>query len=118
MARTPRLLYLSPVIPAFAGNGLAMRGARVLEVLASHYAVTLHVRTTYASPVAALPAELAARCQEVWIGAPTDAPPTSRGGRWPWSRNGRRKFEVVHAFRLASQPYVAAYLDGPGGQPP
>src|SRR3989442_9457389 len=41
------LLYLSPVIPALTGNGLAMRAGMVLEALARHYTVTLLVVTRY-----------------------------------------------------------------------
>ena len=46
---TPELLYLSPVVPALSGNGLAMRAGMVLEALSSRYTVSLVVVEVYAS---------------------------------------------------------------------
>lgn len=55
-----RLLFLSPIAPAFGGNGLAMRAGVLLEALASSADVSLLVIPVAGAPEAA-PA-LAARC--------------------------------------------------------
>ena len=48
MPAKPNLLYITPVIPALTGNGLAMRAGTVLEVLAARYDVHLLVAPLYA----------------------------------------------------------------------
>lgn len=88
----PDLLYVTPVRPARTGNGLAMRAGSVLEALARHYRVHLHIVPLY-PPVDALAPELAALCEEV-VEAPT-----------PLAFPGRR-FDVVHVLRLSALPFA------------
>jgi len=90
----PQLLYVTPVRPARTGNGLAMRAWNVLEALATHYRVHLHVVPLYA-PSADLTPELQALCEEI-VEAPT-----------PLAFPDRR-FDVVHALRLAVLPFARA----------
>ena len=54
-----RVLYLSPVVPAFHGNGLAMRAAMTVRAMAEVNRVSLFVVPLYDSPVAAIPAAVA-----------------------------------------------------------
>ena len=84
MAAKPTLLYVTPVLPALTGNGLAMRAGIVLEALARHYRVTLRVVPRYGSPDERLDPRLAARC----------SPEPGRLRR-------RRGYDVAHFFRLA-----------------
>ena len=86
------LLYVTPVRPALTGNGIAMRAGSVLEALASHYRVHLHVVPLYI-PVGDLAPELAALCEEV---VEVQAPQAFPGER----------FDVVHVLRLAALPYA------------
>jgi glycosyltransferase involved in cell wall biosynthesis len=85
----PRLLYVSPVLPARTGNGLAIRAANVLQALARHHRVHLHVLPLYARWDEGLVPELAALCSEVTEGPVVPA----------------RPFDVLHVFRLAALPY-------------
>ena len=65
MSPKPHLLYLSPVLPATSGNGLAMRAGTVLGALAERYRVSLLVVPLYASPEPTLPTAIAERCEQV-----------------------------------------------------
>src|SRR3712207_3611717 len=67
MGPRERLLYLSPVVPATTGNGLAMRAGTVLRALAERYDVTLLVVPLYISPAPTVPAEIADRCRRIVI---------------------------------------------------
>jgi glycosyltransferase involved in cell wall biosynthesis len=80
------LLFISPVIPAVTGNGLAMRAGMVLEALASRHSVSILVNPLYAPP-GPVPEFFARMCRRVAIGP--------KAYRW-------RHFDVVHVFRLAS----------------
>ncbi len=60
----PRLLYLSPVVPATTGNGLAMRAGMVLRLLASQYRVSLLVVRLYPPFQGPIPAAIADVCDE------------------------------------------------------
>jgi glycosyltransferase involved in cell wall biosynthesis len=82
---------VTPVLPATTGNGLAMRAGAVLEALARHYRVSLHVVPLYRSHEELAP-ELERCC--VALDEGTHAP-------FP----GRR-FDVVHVFRLATLPFA------------
>lgn len=62
-----RLLYVSPVIPATGGNGLAMRAGAVLCVLARRYAVTLVVAPLYPPLYGSVAPELASLCDRVAV---------------------------------------------------
>jgi glycosyltransferase involved in cell wall biosynthesis len=101
----PDLLYLTPVMPALTGNGLAMRAGMVLEALAAHYSVWLHVLPLYPGP-GLLPDALKPFCRNVEV--------AEAGARRSLSRVLRdgRKFHTVHVFRLAALPYAAAFLKG------
>ena len=92
MALKPDLLYVTPVLPALTGNGLAMRAGAVLEALAVHYRVSLHVVPLYSAPDAELALELETACVAFDEGTHRPFP-------------GRR-FDVVHAFRLAGLPFA------------
>lgn len=90
----PSLLYITPVTPADAGNGLAMRSANVLRALVQHYDVTVLILPIYPSgPSGKLPNWLKKSTTKIHR-APSAAP----------LRN--KRFDVVHLFRMATLPYV------------
>jgi glycosyltransferase involved in cell wall biosynthesis len=98
----PSLLYISPVIPAMTGNGLAMRAGVVLEVLAASHDVRLLVAPLYASVTPEIPEPLEKLCRQTAIVSPW---------RQPTGRQCRNvRFDVVHVFRIASLPFAKAYL--------
>ena len=105
----PSLLYISPVIPALTGNGLAMRAGTVLEVLAGLYDVHLMVVPLYAVVIPRLPEPLEKLCRRVAI-----VSPRPRRRRWlrPAGVWGDSRFDVVHVFRLAMVPFSKPYLRG------
>ena len=94
----PRLLYVSPVMPAVAGNGLAMRAGAMLCALAARYRVTLLVAPLYAPRRARAAAEIRA-CLEREFRA---------GGETALSP--RERFDVVHVYQLAALPFAAPWL--------
>ncbi|GJG85307.1 glycosyl transferase family 1 [Gemmatimonadetes bacterium T265] len=124
-----RLLYVSPVLPATGGNGLAMRAGAVLEVLARRYAVTLVVAPLYpplyGPPLyGKLAPELAALCERVAVLPPPHAgvlpawvgrlgrllarlhPARAGAGASPEPRSdplpyAAERFDAVHVFRLS-----------------
>jgi polysaccharide biosynthesis protein PslH len=134
----PNLLYLSPVVPAVTGNGLAMRAGMVLEALAQQYRIYLLVIPLYGAgqPIAT---NMARHCCQVVV-----LPPRRREGRLPqwlvrlsartglaslcdrkphvWQyasramiREAGRAFQtiafaVVHVFRLYMTPFAQPYL--------
>jgi glycosyltransferase involved in cell wall biosynthesis len=132
-----RLLYCSPVMPAVAGNGLAMRAGIVLRALATRYRVSLLIVPLYSSPAATLPDEIAACCEQVVVAQESTPVPgparvvSSPAGRLatslprPWWRASvnaphtfrDEPFDVVHVFRLALVERVRAWLDGGRPQP-
>lgn len=131
------LLYISPVVPAATGNGLAMRAGMVLRVLAERHRVRLLVVPRFPSPDAELPPELAGRCREVVIlpRVPAAAPEPTRLPRslraWlgldrpPAARPEPAEtplldvaFDAVHVFRLSMLPYARPYLAPPAGRRP
>jgi glycosyltransferase involved in cell wall biosynthesis len=109
MSAKPSLLYISPVIPALTGNGLAMRAGTVLEVLAERYDVYLLVAPLYAPVTPRLPEPLEKLCRRAVIFFP-------RPQRSRWLRPavvwGDSRFDVVHVFRLAMAPFSKPYLRG------
>jgi glycosyltransferase involved in cell wall biosynthesis len=89
------LLYISPVIPAVTGNGLAMRAGMVLEALAARYSVSLLVNPLY-PPAGPVPEFFTRMCRDVAVGP----------SAYRWQR-----FDVVHVFRLASLPAARPFLN-------
>ncbi len=118
--RKQALLYLSPVLPAERGNGLAMRAGMVLQLLARRYRVYLLVRPLYPSPEDTLTSALYEVCEEVAILPPAHSAPPSRlrgalarlAGRSPQPAFGDIRFAVVHVFRLAMLPDARPYTEG------
>ena len=137
MGPRERLLYLSPVVPATTGNGLAMRAGTVLRALAERYDVTLLVVPLYISPAPTVPAEIADRCRRIVIeplavaGRDRSRTVWDRARRWVrrrwWSGQDacaavgagvstllEETFDVLHVFRLAALPFARPWLGGPG----
>lgn len=114
MVKKPNLLYLSPVVPALAGNGLAMRAGAVLELLAAHYTVHLLIAPLYPSFDPRMPERLQALCHSVAIVSPVAPAPRRTGWlrRWSGPRPifGSTRFAVVHVFRLSMLPFAEPYL--------
>ena len=96
-----KLLYITPVLPAITGNGLAMRAGSVLEALAARYRVSLMVVQLYASVDAALPPVFAAMCERHVV-LPAGA--VRRVYR-------AADFDCIHVFRLASAAFLSACVD-------
>ena len=107
MPKKPSLLYISPVIPALTGNGLAMRAGTVLEVLAQRHDLHLLVVPLYASVTPRLPEPLEKMCRRAEIASPRQR---QRGGLLPAGIWGVPRFDVVHVFRLATLPFSRPYL--------
>jgi glycosyltransferase involved in cell wall biosynthesis len=111
------LLYVSPVMPALHGNGLAMRAAAIVLALATRYRVTLLVFPRYASPAGeTVPPEIRAACAAV-----------ANAGFGPQNRpildeRGHNldvvAFDIIHVFRLGTIPMAARWLPpaGPAAQ--
>jgi polysaccharide biosynthesis protein PslH len=85
-----RLLFVSPVVPALTGNGLAMRSGAVLRALVRPYAVTLLVVPLYGERAAPIADAIRACCARI----------IRLGGTETLATNER--FDVVHVYRLAS----------------
>lgn len=96
------LLYVTPVIPGFTGNGLAMRAGMVLEALAAQYRVTLLVAPVYPSFDREIPQALRALCRDCAVVSHKEAEE-----RYP-----DKRFDIVHVFRLSSMAAARSYLEG------
>ena len=118
-----RLLFVSPILPAVTGNGLAMRAGATLQAFARQFRVTLLVVPRYPSP-AGLSAEIRACCEEVAVvpagawdaapvrhGAPRWMPRRARAGQAVRPRFRDEPYDVVHVFRLAAWPFARSWLD-------
>ena len=124
MPSKPDLLYLSPVIPALTGNGLAMRAGMVLEALAEHYSISLLVVSLYPPFAARVPTAFEKLCRRSAVITPPQFARSSRSFLpsflserfWPRPYHGSR-FDVVHAFRLSMLSYTRPYLNGSSGTP-
>ena len=128
--RKLRLLFVSPVLPAPSGNGLAMRAGMTLTALAARYDVWLLVVPLYSSPEGILPGIYAARCRGVVVLATGQEVEATIWHRWAgvgWGPRvirasparwvdvaadcfARERFEVVHVFRMAALPFAEGYL--------
>src|ERR1044072_9089618 len=108
MSSKPELLYLSPVVPALTGNGLAMRAGMVLEALAEHYLISFLVVSLYPPFAARAHAAFESLCLRTVVTTRAQfarakvsfLPPFLSGlfGRRPYHRS---RFDVVHLFRLS-----------------
>ncbi len=112
MPKRPRVLMVTPIVPATFGNGLSMRAAMTLRALAPHYHVSLLILPLYAGPSGkTLAPELMELCDEVHFGTrrldmSAIAPPKAGSLSGP--------FDVVHVFRLASLPSARRWFEGAG----
>ncbi len=97
----PTLLYVTPVIPALTGNGLAMRAGAVLEALCAVYRVSVLVTPIYKSFDSGIPAPLRALIEDCMVASAPDA----------WHD---RSFDLVHVFRLSSLATARHWLTGAG----
>jgi glycosyltransferase involved in cell wall biosynthesis len=136
VASKPRLLYLSPVVPGVAGNGLAMRAGMVLEALAQRNRLYLLVIPLYPPFGVPVPAPIARLCHEAVVQpvGPPGLAPASRPLRWlkrvpglrrspPADVSVQRPFQavgidVVHVFRLSMLPFARPYFAGSCGHVP
>ncbi len=132
MGSRPELLYLSPVVPAFTGNGLAMRAATVLRVLADTHAVSLLVVRLYAPYRTPVPPEVGRLCSRLAVVpgpaatstqarlrrrlrqalSPSPAPVVTNLAEEAALAFAPVGFDVVHVFRLAMVPFARPYADG------
>ena len=135
---TPQLLYLSPVVPATSGNGLAMRSGMVLQLLSKHYSVSLLVVRLYPPYDAPLPTTIARLCSQAVLvserrtaqkpllvpvqqvltrfgRAIGDEPPLARTQMEEAEMAFKNdSFDVVHVFRIAMLPFARSYIEAPG----
>lgn len=137
-AAGPRLLFISPVLPAAQGNGTAMRAALTLRGLAQHYRVSLLVVPLYSPPGSAPAPEIAALCEQVaempiipaaavvspltlmvQAGSITASlrPIVGNGAASAPELFAHRAFDVVHVFRLNAVPFAQPYLDAAAPRP-
>jgi glycosyltransferase involved in cell wall biosynthesis len=113
-------LYLTPVMPAFTGNGLAMRCGIVLEALAAKHRVSMVVIPHYLGLTREIPREFRRCCERAVV---LDSPPRATSGLA--ARICRRRhtrdvdvtgvftgtdFDIVHVFRLAMLPAARRWL--------
>jgi glycosyltransferase involved in cell wall biosynthesis len=98
--RRESLLFISPVVPALSGNGLAMRAAHTAIAFATRYRVTLLVLPLYASPSGrAVPEPVRQVCTQALIVGDGEPPPSPADA-----------FDVVHVFRLGTVAPAEAIL--------
>lgn len=128
VARRPRLLFLSPVMPADGGNGLAMRAAQVLQQLTQTHAVSLLIVPLHPPGAArSLPGWLTDQCEDIrWIQAPVRPKEfndllSDQEHFQAWiDETGRayagEHFDVIHIFRLTMLGFALPYLDRPWHQ--
>src|SRR5260221_13771998 len=134
MTSKPHLLYVSPIVPALTGNGLAMRAGMVLQALAERHQISLLVVPLYPPHGIPIPSVIAALCRETAVlppnpGGPKPAPLRLRPLLGWFSRSVRGEdflpdervmqagkafrhvpFDVVHVFRLSMLPFARSYL--------
>lgn len=106
-ARRESLLFVTPVMPALSGNGLAMRAAFTLLALASRYRVSLVVVPRYSSPAGRFaPAAVQAVCASV----------TTLAGEISAGTLPVRQVDILHLFRLETIPLAEPLLAAFGGR--
>jgi glycosyltransferase involved in cell wall biosynthesis len=113
------LLYISPVIPAASGNGLAMRAATVIEALSEYYSVSLLVVRLHPGVTSEIPREIRAACRRALVTDPTRPGVLDRfrlrlaaATRWR-----HVPFAVVHAFRLVTLPFAQPFFAAAAAPP-
>ena len=124
MPSKPDLLYISPVVPTLAGNGLAMRAGMVLEALAEHHSVSLLVVSLYPPFGSRVPAAFEKLCRRSVVMTRAQAT-RNRASFLPsflsriFGRSAYRRlhFDVVHVFRLSMMPFARPFLSGPSVMP-
>lgn len=124
MPSKPELLYLSPLIPALTGNGLAMRSGMILEALAEHYSISLLVVSLYPSPTVRVPDMFERLCRrsvaitrDQFTRRTKSFLPSFLSNRFNRLPYHGSRFDVVHVFRLAMLAYARPFLDDPHGTP-
>ena len=126
---TPRLLYISPVVPGTSGNGLAMRAGAVLRQLARRHEVSLLVVPLHASIDVPVPRVIAETCRRTAVCriATSDpgSSPLAAAARIRWDEAGAmpsrahriafhdEAFDVVHLYRIATLPHAMPFLFDP-----
>lgn len=105
------------------GNGAAMRAGIMIEALAAHYRVTLHVQPLYLSRENGIPAEIVAFCESSHMAktAPTRQGLQTQQSSW-WKLlihrpPAHRAFDVIHIFRLPAWRYALDLAGRIQGQP-
>jgi glycosyltransferase involved in cell wall biosynthesis len=109
----PSLLYVSPVLPSAAGNGLAMRSGMVLEALCEHYRVSALVASLY-------PTGGGEHCSQNCCDRFTILPPYSNAQdaiRLAAEAYSAESFDAIHVFRLAGVPFAKPYFTGGNARP-
>jgi glycosyltransferase involved in cell wall biosynthesis len=95
------MLFISPVMPALHGNGLAMRAAQTMLAFATRYRVTLLVVPIYGSPAGrSVPEPIQPACARSIVVSP-------KSGDRP---ELNQRFDIVHLFRLAAVPLAEPWL--------
>ena len=124
MKSKPDLLYISPVVPALAGNGLAMRAGMVLEALAEHHSVYLLVVSLYPPFAARVPEAFEKLCRRSVVLTRAQVArkrvsflPSFLSNIFKQRIYHGSRFDVVHVFRLSMMPYARPFLEGSSGTP-
>jgi glycosyltransferase involved in cell wall biosynthesis len=105
-SKRPTLLYVSPVVPAATGTGLAMRAGMVLEALCERHRVSLLVIPLHAALERDVPEFLRALCENVVI-LPLGV---NTADHIREAVEAGHEFDIVHVFRLAAMELVHPYL--------
>jgi polysaccharide biosynthesis protein PslH len=111
----PRLLYISPVMPARGGSGLAMRAGMVLEALSAHFDVWLFVVQVYPGLADRPDPDLTALVRDTGLLDPRGVLDAAR--RWRRFRPAPPippafagvEFDVIHVFRSAAAQFAAPF---------
>src|ERR1044071_9354027 len=124
MSSKPELLYLSPVVPALAGNGFAMRAGMGFEALAQHYSISLLVVSLYPPFGARVPAAFERLCLRTVVTTRAQFARTRVSFLPPflsrlfgWRPYHGSRFDVVHVFRLSMMDYARPFLNVSSGTP-
>ena len=120
----PSLLFISPVEPKDAGNGLAMRAANLLRSLVETHRVSLLIVPLYGTGASrTLPHWVSERCERVrWARRPSTGSAAALTAdsegllQEAWIDEAKRcywgeHFDVIHVFRLSSINFASPYLD-------